>query len=305
MGIACLLFSLGAMAQAGPSPAQCPEDGACPVCPFAALESQPNRVAVEPGRPASHGMDDGCSVPAGPVVLFTNDAVCVIERDSARNMTVITLMPMLEQQDEKTFAEALPGELNDTPAPSRLAFRPEDCRFDPEFAALQRAFAREMARGNLEEAERVAGNIGTTDPGVRRAAAMGNVAESGPHHRVGYREGNAPGRRFASAAPSWNWEELRSQRISFHFQGASLAEVAEFFHHASGLNVRLEGPATDQVKIYCSSRDLSVQQALRVVLGSCGHGYAIGNGEILLAPASIIAKVKQHSESALDEAWLP
>ncbi|MGL5096684.1 MAG: hypothetical protein ACRDD1_13910, partial [Planctomycetia bacterium] len=101
-----------------------------------------------------------------------------------------------------------------------------------------------------------------------------------------------------------NWTNAADQMVSLHFQGVGVREAAVFFHHATGLSVRLDAPAaTDAVYVRC--RNLTVRQALPIVLGSCGLGYMVEGGVLRIAEPGVIQNAVDAAGPTVEAYWIP
>lgn len=147
-----------------------------------------------------------------------------------------------------------------------------------------------------------------------RAASLFEPAGASPagirHHRVGYQEpvsGAGFSTVFESPRAPLDWSSVSGLTVSFHFQGASLEEVASYFHHATGMTVRVALPvASEQLipaGIHVLCRDKTAEQSLRVALGSCGLGYAVRGGALMIALPEQIEAWRQ--AIPLDAHWSP
>lgn len=150
--------------------------------------------------------------------------------------------------------------------------------------------------------------------GEIRSASLFEPAGVSPdgirHHRVGYQE-PASGAGFSTVfeaprAPI-DWSSASGLTLSFHFQGATVEEVASYFHIATGMTVRVQLPtASEQLipaGIHVRCRDKSAEQGLRVALGSCGLGYAVRGGALMIALPEQIEAWRQ--AIPLDAHWSP
>lgn len=133
------------------------------------------------------------------------------------------------------------------------------------------------------------------------------------HYQVGYR---APLEPVAEDAQVWrshgsrtDWNQVIDNKVSFHFQGASVSEVAGYFHHATGMTVRVDPSAQHLCAsgpgIHVLCRDQKVVSSLRVVLGSCGLGYMVQDGELVLAAPEVIRQTVLHHGSSIETDWIP
>ena len=133
------------------------------------------------------------------------------------------------------------------------------------------------------------------------------------HHRVNYpppqKATPPPATAPRAHGPTSNWRTIANSTLSCHFQGATLHDVAQFFHHATGLTVRLDPSVqkagVDPAGIHVRCRNRPTEQSLRVVLGSVGLGYVVSGGElVLIDPVVGRAAVKQ-TDVEIESCWFP
>lgn len=205
--------------------------------------------------------------------------------------------------------------------PARLEICQEQCEVSPSLAAVQNLYGDLCEQGCDKEAEELIDQIlaqkslGTEKKIVRDAVhyEWKGAGTSPKHHQVGYQPAEIPERyplasdgalrQVGFNASDWN---LASEgKVSFHFQGASLAEVADFFRHATGREVVVETPnrgsyyAPAGIHVLC--RDKTVSQSLRVVLGSCGLGYAVLDEVLVIGEPAQIEALRSQSQ----DCWTP
>jgi hypothetical protein len=213
--------------------------------------------------------------------------------------------------------------------PAKLQVAVEDCQACPALARAQNLYGDLCEQGCDMEAEELidqilAQKLSETSSGITEAHYQWKDANSGPkHHQVGYQPTPFDGRAPLGYKTAEEWEDLTVRRqqmvpsaakewsiasqgmVSFHFQGAPLEEVANYFHHATGMNVAIDTqrPAGyyTPAGIHVLCRDKSVEQSLRVVLGSCGLGYAVVDGVIVIGDA---ARIEAFRGECLD-CWIP
>ncbi len=106
-----------------------------------------------------------------------------------------------------------------------------------------------------------------------------------------------------------DWQGIARRPISFDFENASLVEVAGFFRHAAGMPVRLDLPADrlgpGAAGVYARCTGKPVVEALQIVLGSCGLGYVIEEGEIRITEPESVDRLTNGKSSELQGAWRP
>lgn len=210
--------------------------------------------------------------------------------------------------------------------PKRLQLNSNECWTDKELAETQQEFRDLVQCGLLEEANRVLKRMESSGQPTEtlveydldlHEARYGQRPEEKPrHHVVGYLDERSDEvhlyryrQIYQSRTEPQEWDTVAASNLSFHFQGASLGEVASFFHHATGVTVRLEAIPSEALVadggIYIRCRNKSVEQCLRVVLGSRGLGYLYVNGELMIAaPAAIKQELHKHKQQ-VDAVWLP
>jgi hypothetical protein len=157
------------------------------------------------------------------------------------------------------------------PAPLRLAGAKVESSGD--LAALQRSYRRLVELGLEEEAAEVAEQIARSPSG----AAAGPIRQASMSS--------------SEAHTAVSWSQVRQSKISFHFDGSSLDDVAKFFHMATGMSVRVQSSPTEAPPsgVHCQARDKSVEEALGVALGGCGLAYSVIDGEIVIAKPAVLA----------------
>jgi hypothetical protein len=215
-------------------------------------------------------------------------------------------------------------EYTNTPAPKRLNFDDAETCTDEELAKTQKEFRDLVQCGLLEEANRVLKRMEKAKPAGKEMVEMdlylhdaryGQKSNSKlRHHVVGYEDvsGDYVYRyRQVYQPPSEpkNWDAVASAEISFHFQGATIGEVALFFHHVMGVTVRVEDVAMESSTahngVYIRCRNKTAEQGLRVVLGSRGLGYLYRNGELVIATPATINQTIRSVNNDVETYWVP
>lgn len=247
------------------------------------------------------------------VVFEGEPGYCVIERSSETGDFFVSLLPKSEMNTA-------------SPAPRRLPLAVESTGFDPELREIQRACREASTRGDDEKVLEIAKAFGgegksahrlpepvecpshrgqptdsgtSRDPRFRRAFL---TDDSGPtHYQVGY-QASTDQRGDIDRFEETPWNKVRSQPVTCHFNNATLSDVATFFRHATGLEVSVAPLPLDAERITVTCRERTVEQALRVALGSIGQGYAVDGNQLLIAPPSVLDRLDL---SASIERWVP
>lgn len=236
------------------------------------------------------------------VVLEGAAGYCVLERGEAEGDVLVRLVPREWSEPppacptpKSQAGSACIGGKCQAPRPLAPAKLPS--RTDPELASLQRAYVEAIQSGIAEAASKAANAIARApkiDPKVR---PVGHAALGPEEHHVAFAGPPAPATVFHAHDPVPSWRKVAHQSTSVHFQGATIEEVARFFHHASGMTVRLESPETGQaggepVRVYCRCRELPLERCLTAALATCGMGYCVRGSEILVAPVDKIRSMR-------------
>lgn len=219
--------------------------------------------------------------------------------------------------------------------PRRINVRPEHIQHDAELEILQRQYRGYLGRGKVHEALRVAEQfmaMATVDADSGDSQVISNTSadnlprdeseESTPIQGRGIRGSHGIGTEATLRAvahwrntptppsrhPASNWENVARHTITCHFQGATLKQVADFFEQASGMTVQVapgsETQAPAGIHVFCRNRGL--EQALRVVLGTCDLGYIVEGNEISIAPSDVIrTRAEENSGSHHSTHWIP
>jgi hypothetical protein len=156
------------------------------------------------------------------------------------------------------------------PAPLRLAVA--SAKPNGDLAALQRTYRKLLELGLETEAAEIAEEIVRSPNG---AAAPGPIRQT---------SANASDRPVV-------WSQVRQSKVSFHFDGDTLDDVAKFFHLATGMTVRVQSSRAEAPPsgVHCQARDKTVEEALGVALGGCGLAYSVIEGEIVIAKPAVLA----------------
>lgn len=271
-------------------------------CPSLSERIEVEERVAQPVKTSGEEMADAIELvmtALEPVVLVfeTEGGYCVIEPGVLKNTAQVTFIPdeAFDEQHAKTGCNA---SLAECPTPRKIKTS-GPTNVDPELALLQRAYFELMRQGRAGLADDVREAItgGRLDPAVRPAAGVRDEIE---RHQVAYRAGQ-PGNASSGKPTARTWSSIARRTVSFHFRDATLSDVADYFHHATGLTVELRADATTRVQILC--QDQPLEAALRATLGSCGLGYVVGPDRITIVSKSDVPRFAENH--GVTSAWSP
>jgi hypothetical protein len=193
------------------------------------------------------------------------------------------------------------------PAPRPLNLDAQRLRTDTRLGEMQRRYRASLEGGQFDEAAELAAELMTNEDRSLMPADLvepaAGAAFGSRHHQVGYGPSAEPAgheRSTLALRQPVDWQSIARRPISFDFHNANLVEVAGFFHHVTGMPVRLDLPV-DRLRpgvggVYARCNGKPTGEALQIVLASCGLGFVVEetgiritepqNGTGLIIPSS-------------------
>ncbi|QDU63747.1 hypothetical protein Pan216_46280 [Planctomycetes bacterium Pan216] len=290
-------------------------------------------VDAKPEAPSAAPQEivlDAELVKDGPVAIAMGDKGYVLLQRSAEDETLILARPLADASqlppgvimvtvekptqrivrkphwDAAKEPGRLPSSLGEAKADRQLAdWQREQTKQSPPWLEAMLESTRKLVEETTHESQKPTGDVIRPEQKPEPTDGAAHKQMSFVPRKSASRPAQEPHRTlFATGASRAEWSTIANRKISCDFKGASLEDVALFFHHTTGMTIHFDVP-DDAIAFHVYCRDKTVEETLRLVLGSAGLSYVVIDGELTIDTPSTTRDVMRRLSLPAESFWTP